>query len=368
MRRFRLVLPVVAALAPPFLPESALAQSANCGAAEPVGTASVAQPILMPPPPLPEYEQPPIPAAGSIWTPGYWAWGADDYYWVPGTWVQPPAAGLLWTPGYWGWFNGAYIFSPGYWGARVGFYGGINYGFGYTGVGYQGGYWDHGMFNYNRAVNNFGRVQITNVYNKTVVSVTTINRVSYNGDTGGIVARPTASEIAALHDHRDPPTEIQIRHVVAARSDPALRLSVNHGRPAIAATPRPGEFRESVIPAQGASPAVEAHPAPSREQRPPAATGVSAGAEVRPSPAPVAPLPPAVPAHPPAVVEHSPATSEGHPAVVAPLPSAPSGPPQPHIVAAPHLAPARPPPHPERPPMPPHPAPHPPPHKEEPTQ
>lgn len=36
------------------------------------------------PPVLPVYVQPPLPAAGYIWTPGYWAYGAAGYYWVPG--------------------------------------------------------------------------------------------------------------------------------------------------------------------------------------------------------------------------------------------------------------------------------------------
>jgi WXXGXW repeat (2 copies) len=57
----------------------------------------------IPPPPLPVYDQPPIPGPGYLWTPGYWDWSddADDYYWVPGTWVEPPEPGYLWTPGYW---------------------------------------------------------------------------------------------------------------------------------------------------------------------------------------------------------------------------------------------------------------------------
>ena len=54
------------------------------------------------PPPLPVYVQPPLPAPGYLWTPGYWGWGAAGYYWVPGVWVRPPVVGLLWTPGYWG--------------------------------------------------------------------------------------------------------------------------------------------------------------------------------------------------------------------------------------------------------------------------
>ncbi len=70
--------------------------------------------VTVAPPPLPIYEQPPIPGAGYIWTPGYWAWGDGGYYWVPGTWVLPPAIGLLWTPGYWGWSDGVYAWNAGY--------------------------------------------------------------------------------------------------------------------------------------------------------------------------------------------------------------------------------------------------------------
>src|ERR1700728_1941401 len=70
------------------------------------------------PPALPVYEQPPCPAEGYIWTPGYWAWDADDadYYWVPGTWVLAPEVGFLWTPAWWGWSGGAYLFHAGWWG------------------------------------------------------------------------------------------------------------------------------------------------------------------------------------------------------------------------------------------------------------
>ena len=93
------------------------------------------------PPELPVYVQPEIPAPGYIWTPGYWAWSPAGYYWVPGTWVLPPALGLLWTPGYWAFYDGGYLWHRGYWGPRVGYYGGINYGYGYIGRGYDGGRW-----------------------------------------------------------------------------------------------------------------------------------------------------------------------------------------------------------------------------------
>src|SRR5580698_1489960 len=54
---------------------------------------------------------------------------------------QPPCpgAGFLWTPGYWGWGGSAFVFHEGYWGEHVGFYGGVAYGFGYSGHGYDGG-------------------------------------------------------------------------------------------------------------------------------------------------------------------------------------------------------------------------------------
>jgi hypothetical protein len=201
------------------------------------------------PPPLPVYEQPLCPGDGYIWTPGYWAWSDDDgdYYWVPGTWVLAPEVGFLWTPPYWGWADGAFVFYNGYWGPHVGFYGGINYGFGYFGQGFEGGRWDNGHFFYNRSVTNVNVTNIHNVYNTTVV-VHNETRVSYNGGNGGINARPTPQDEAAAHDRHIPPAAAQTQHMQAARGNPELRASANHGKPPVAATVRPGEFsgREAV--------------------------------------------------------------------------------------------------------------------------
>ena len=58
----------------------------------------------------------------------------------------------------------------GYWGPQVGFYGGINYGFGYVGTGYAGGTGDGGNFFYNSRVNNVNVHAIHNVYQRTVVT------------------------------------------------------------------------------------------------------------------------------------------------------------------------------------------------------
>jgi hypothetical protein len=198
--------------------------------------------VTVAPPVLPVYAQPACPGDGYIWTPGYWAYGPDGYYWVPGTWVMAPEPGLLWTPGYWGWSGGYYVWHAGYWGPHVGFYGGVNYGFGYFGTGFSGGYWHGRDFYYNRSVTN---VHITNVhiYNKTVVNNIRVNRVSYNGGRGGINMRPRPEEERAMHERHFEPTHMQMQHEHSAASDRAFRASVNHGRPEVAATPRPGEFR-----------------------------------------------------------------------------------------------------------------------------
>jgi hypothetical protein len=192
------------------------------------------------PPALPVYAQPLCPGDGYLWTPGYWHYGPAGYYWVPGVWVRPPQVGFLWTPGYWGWGSGAYLFHEGYWGPHVGFYGGVNYGFGYGGSGYEGGYWNHGAFAYNRSVNNVNVTNVHNVYNRTVV-VNNVNRVSYNGGNGGVQARASAQEQAAVREQHVAPTGEQQTHLQAARADRSQLAGVNGGRPQMAAQPRVAE-------------------------------------------------------------------------------------------------------------------------------
>ena len=198
--------------------------------------------ITIPPPELPVYEQPPIPAPGYMWTPGYWAYGPEGYFWVPGTWVLPPTVGVLWTPGYWGWRAGIYAWNAGYWGPHIGFYGGVNYGFGYGGIGYGGGRWNNGVFAYNQTVNNFGGVRVTNVYSQTVIANTNVTRVSFNGGSGGTQAQPTPQDEIAAHEQHAAPTAAQTQHQQMASTNKALLASENHGQPAIAATAKPGEF------------------------------------------------------------------------------------------------------------------------------
>ncbi len=225
------------------------------------------------PPVLPVYVQPPCPSPGYIWIPGYWAWADEGYYWIPGTWALAPSVGLLWTPGYWGWESGAYLWHGGYWGPHVGFYGGVNYGFGYGGVGYEGCYWRGREFYYNRSVTNISNTNITNVYNRTVINNVTVNRVSFNGGAGGVMARPSAAELRAGSEHHVGLTAVQRQHEQQARGDTRLRASVNGGRPPIAATQRPAAFSgHGVVAARGAAPAGQAHAAAmNRSDRPPQA-------------------------------------------------------------------------------------------------
>jgi hypothetical protein len=200
------------------------------------------------PPALPVYVQPPLPAPGYIWTPGYWAYGDAGYYWVPGVWVMAPQPGYLWTPPYWGFAGGVYGFHPGYWGLHVGYYGGINYGFGYGGIGFFGGGWRGGVFAYNSACNNFGGVHVTNVYvDRTVIVNNTIvnnNHVAYNGGPGGINHAAGAQEMAAANERHLEPTANQQQHFQAAAQDRTQYAAFNHGRPGTPAAANVGAYHQ----------------------------------------------------------------------------------------------------------------------------
>jgi hypothetical protein len=195
------------------------------------------------PPVLPVYVQPPCPQDGLMWTPGFWAYGDDGYYWVPGTWVPAPYVGALWTPGYWGWGNGLYIWHGGYWGPHVGYYGGVNYGFGYMGIGFVGGMWAGGAFRYNTAVVRVNTTVIHNTYvDNTVVHNTTIvnnSHVAYSGGPGGINHPATAQENQYSRETHTAPTAAQTQHETAARTNVNNYASHNGGHPANVATDRP---------------------------------------------------------------------------------------------------------------------------------
>jgi len=203
-----------------------------------------------PPPPLPDYSQPSCPGEDYLWTPGYWAYAPAGYFWVPGAWVMAPWMGALWTPPWWGFSGGHYWWHRGYWGPYVGFYGGINYGFGYTGRGFYGGYWGNGVFQYNRSVTNVSLEVVHNVYERNVVNYTSFNRISYNGGQGGVNARPIASENAAFREQRMGPSPAQAQLARQAAGNRGQFASENRGRPATAAA-RP-------VAGQGVRPAPQA--------------------------------------------------------------------------------------------------------------
>jgi hypothetical protein len=259
--------------AQPAAPDTTTAQTSGASyesTAEDAGEEPVAS-APQPPPQLPEYSQPPCPGDGYMWTPGYWNYQPTGYFWVPGVWVRAPYVGALWTPPYWGFSAGVYHLFPGYWGTHIGFYGGVNYGFGYGGLGYQGGYWNAGHFSYNRTVNNINTTVVHNVYTYNVVNRTTVvNRVSYNGGPGGLRVRPQPRELVALHEPRAPRMATQVQHVEAARVDHAQFETVNHGRPERPVVEHPIEADRDVHPAPRPVPHVEAHPVRPEERRPPA--------------------------------------------------------------------------------------------------
>jgi hypothetical protein len=174
----------------------------------------------------------------------------------------------------------------------------VNYGFGYPGHGYEGGYWRDRDFYYNRAVNNVTNVHITNVYTKTVVNNVTVNRVSYVGGTGGLNARPSAQEEQVARGRHLPPTAVQTQHHESAGSNRELLASVNRGKPPIAATAKPNEFSNHVVAATRAGGPVpsEVSKAGDTGARPTAAGAAAATAPVHARDLPKAepvPTPPA---------------------------------------------------------------------------
>jgi hypothetical protein len=332
------------------------------------GNSGYAQPVSelapTPPPPLPTYDQPPPPADGDIWTPGYWAWNTsdEDYYWAPGTWVEPPREGVYWTPGYWRYLANAYGFVPGYWGPTVGFYGGVNYGWGYGGQGYEGGRWQNNHFYYNQAANNLGDRHFGGVYSEPVHSFTS-GRASFNGGPHGVDVR-VPPPVNGQRVERIPPTPAQREQVRVAFAQPGLRASVNHGAPPIVATTRPGQLRgpgvvtvvksaphydpparedhgpaprPATIPTRAETPAGRPAPAPERATPPDRAAPERAAPEARPAPEyhaapqaqhtapPMAREAPRAAAPPPRPVEAR------HPVAAAPRPA----PPPPHPAAPP---------------------------------
>jgi hypothetical protein len=210
-----------------------------------------------PPPPLLNYEQAPCPEEGYLWTPGYWSWRDAGYYWVPGAWVSPPRVGVLWTPGYWAFLGGIYVFHAGYWGPHIGYYGGINYGYGYFGSGFVGGRWVGDSFAYNKAVSNLS-ARVIHSYSETAVQNAAGKSVSYNGGPGGATATSTAEETAAAAEPHISATPRQRQIVLQSASNPELMARTNSAHPVMAATRSSAVVNAPVAQKAGRSTAVAA--------------------------------------------------------------------------------------------------------------
>ena len=93
------------------------------------------------------------------------------------------------------------------------------------------------------------------------------NHAAFNGGEGGIQARPTAEEERYSHEQHMAPLASQTEHEHMAMQNRDNFANVNHGRPAIAATARAGDFSgRSAIPARSAggeyhAPAMSPHEA-----------------------------------------------------------------------------------------------------------
>jgi hypothetical protein len=135
------------------------------------------------------------------------------------------------------------MFHPGYWGDHVGYYGGVNYGFGYMGIGFVGGMWRGHDFVYNTAVVHVNERFVHTTYiDRTIVERNTIvndRHVAFSGGPGGIHHDPRPEERFAERDRHIEATQFQHSHESSAMGDRSLYFKNNGGRPANAAVERP---------------------------------------------------------------------------------------------------------------------------------
>jgi hypothetical protein len=127
--------------------------------------------------------------------------------------------------------------------------------------------------------------------NKTVI-VNNNSHVAFNGGQGGVAARPTAQQEQYAHESHTPAVAAQTQHEQAARGNPQLRASVNQGKPPVAATAKPGDFKAGAIPSRAAGGAYKAPPpnaARGNETRP--GNEGSAGSDGHPGSTAAAPNP-----------------------------------------------------------------------------
>jgi hypothetical protein len=155
--------------------------------------------------------------------------------------------------------------------------------------------------------------------------------MSFNGGAGGVAAKPTNEELLADRESHIPATRPQADHARAASMRSEQFQSTNNGKPAIAATERPGEYKgKGVVSATAAGKSVQSVPAPARTAQPESRQSPPGGQPNKPEAVPNAPRieerPPAIerpvrpelsPAQPPPGFQQRP------PAVERPVPPGP---------------------------------------------
>src|SRR5208283_3805471 len=109
------------------------------------------------------------------------------------------------------------------------------------------------------------------------------SHVAFNGGQGGVQARASAQEETYAHERHTPPVAAQTQHQHAASQNKALRASNNHGRPAVAATAKPGEFSGKGVVAAKAAGAPYHAPKMSPKEARASAPAANHAAEGRPA-------------------------------------------------------------------------------------
>ena len=130
--------------------------------------------------------------------------------------------GYLWTPGYWGWDDGVYCGMPAIGARDVGFYGGVNYGFGYTGDRLRRRLLGSRRFFYNRAVNHIRqRPHHQRLQQDRRQQHHRQSRELQRRQRRHPGAARRRQELAAQREPHLQPVSAQLQHEQAARSNPA---------------------------------------------------------------------------------------------------------------------------------------------------
>jgi hypothetical protein len=80
------------------------------------GVAGAAEVVVRVAPPAAVVETRPVrPAAGYVWTPGYYRWDGHAHVWVGGAWVMPPRPHAVWVPHRWVHRHGGWVMVEGHW-------------------------------------------------------------------------------------------------------------------------------------------------------------------------------------------------------------------------------------------------------------